>query len=194
MILITGCKQSPATHSLKASELHEVGKLELIEYRTEEIFVISPEGKSLKSIQTLAELDSYVTHFFGAGDRVGIYSFDNYSIAYIDLTQLSDKDIQYHSSTRSVHLTLPPIQIEPIGRSGEIRKLHERVTGLHRSITSEERRDMQNQASAQAIQALSPGTAIRKQLVEQAERKARAYFTGLLHARGYEEVIVTFRS
>lgn len=180
--------------TLVASELHEVGKLELVEYRTEEIFIISPKEQSLKSVKTLEELSNYLSDLLTIGDRVGVYSFENYSVAYIDLTQISDEDIDFDPSTKSIQLTLPPIQVEPIGRSGNIRKLHERVSGLQEGITSEERRQMQNEASALAIKALAPGTAKYRDLVAQAEQKARAFFTGMLHARGCEEVTITFKS
>lgn len=194
LLLMAACTKEEEMGAPVASELHEVGKLELVEYRTEEIFIISPKEQSLKSIMTLEELSNYLSDLLTIGDRVGVYSFENYSIAYIDLTQLRDDDIHFDSSTKSIQLTLPAIQIEPIGRSGNIRKLHERVSGLQGSIKSEERRQMQNEASQLAIKALAPGTPKHKELVEQAEQKARAFFTGMLHARGCKEVTITFKS
>lgn len=143
---------------------------------------------------TLEEISNYLNNLLTIGDRVGIYSFENFSIAYIDLAQFSDEDITLNPSRQSIHLHLPAIQVEPIGRSGKVRKLHERVTGMEQNITSEERRLMQNKASELAIKALAPGTQKHQDLVAQAEQKARAYFTGMLHSRGYSEVVISFKS
>lgn len=194
VLLLASCSEVQETSAPTLTELHEVGKLELIEYRTEEIFIISPKEQKLKLIMTLDEVSNYLDNLLTVGDRIGVYSFENFSIAYIDLSQLREEDIRYDGSRHAIGLTLPAIHIEPIGRSGEIRKLHERVSGLQSNISSEERRQMLNQASALAIKALAPGTPKHKDLVQQAERKARAYFTGMLHARGCKEVTITFRS
>lgn len=191
---LVACSKEAQTDAPIASVLHEVGKLELVEYRTEEIFIISPKDQSLKPIMTLEEMSNYISDLLTIGDRVGVYSFENYSVAYIDLTLLNPQEIHFDTSKKSIAITLPAIQIEPIGRSGNIRKLHERVSGLQKSITSEERKEMQDQASALAIKALAPGTSKYKELVMLAEKKARTYFTGMLHARGYKEVIIAFKS
>ena len=129
LLLASCCSEVQETSAPTLTELHEVGKLELIEYRTEEIFIISPKEQKLKLIMTLDEVSNYLDNLLTVGDRIGVYSFENFSIAYIDLSQLRDEDIRYDRFPSCHCSTLPAIQIEPIGRSGEIRKLHDRVSG-----------------------------------------------------------------
>lgn len=194
LLLVSSCDEEKQLSTHLTEELHEVGKLELIEYRTEEIFIISPKEQSLKPVMSLDEIANYLDSKLTVGDRIGVYSFENFSVAYIDLSQLRDEDITFDASNKSIRLVLPSVQVEPIGRSGSIRKLHERITGMQGSISSEERRLMQNQASKLAIEALAPGTPKHKDLVSKAEQKACAYFTGMLHARGCKEVTIIFKS
>lgn len=49
---------------------------------------------------------------------------------------------------------------------------------------------MQDKASRQAVQRLQPGSVRHTDMVQRAERQAEAYFTGILHARGYEYVTI----
>ena len=177
---------------IQPNELREVGKLELVEYRSEEIFVISSDQKSLESIRSFEEAANYLSSLFEIGDRIGIYSFDFYTIAYINLYNLQDSDLQYDQENKSIQLTLPPIEVEPIGRGGTLKLLHERVNGNKKSITSEERQNMQRQAVALAKQNLRPGTPKYQELVTKAQSKAQAYFTSILRARGYEEIEIRF--
>lgn len=116
VLLLASCSEVQETSAPTLTELHEVGKLELIEYRTEEIFIISPKEQKLKLIMTLDEVSNYLDNLLTVGDRIGVYSFENFSIAYIDLSQLRDEDIRYDASRHAIVLTLPAIQIEPIGR------------------------------------------------------------------------------
>lgn len=192
LTLLISCKSEEQHKFIQPKELQEVGKLELIEYRTEEIFVISSDQKSLESIQSLEDVGNYLSSLFEIGDRIGIYSFDFYSIAYINLYNLQDSDLQYDQESKSIQLTLPPIEIEPIGRGGTLKLLHERVNGNKKSITSEERQNMQRQAVSLAKQNLLPGTPKYQELLRKAQSKAQAYFTSILKSRGYEEIQIRF--
>ena len=192
LALLISCTSEEQHKFVQPKELQEVGKLELIEYRTEEIFVISSDQKRLKSIQSLEDVGNYLSSLFEIGDRIGIYSFDFYSIAYINLYDLHDSDLQYDQESKSIQLTLPEIEIEPIGRGGTLKLLHERVNGNKKSITSEERQNMQRQAVSLAKQNLLPGTPKYQELVSKAQSKAQAYFTSILRSRGYEEIHIRF--
>ena len=191
LTLLLSCKPEEGRKVIQPNELREVGKLELVEYRSEEIFVISSDQKSLESIRSLEEAADYLSSLFEIGDRIGIYSFDFYTIAYINLYNLQDSD-QYDQENKSIQLTLPPIEVEPIGRGGTLKLLHERVNGNKKSITSEERQNMQRQAVALAKQNIRPGTPKYQELVTKAQSKAQAYFTSILRARGYEEIEIRF--
>lgn len=192
LTLLFSCKPEEERKVIQPNELREVGKLELVEYRSEEIFVISSDQKSLESIRSLEEAADYLSSLFEIGDRIGIYSFDFYTIAYINLYDLQDSDLQYDQENKSIQLTLPPIEVEPIGRGGTLKLLHERVNGNKKSITSEERQNMQRQAVVLAKQNIRPGTPKYQELVTKAQSKAQAYFTSILRARGYEEIEIRF--
>lgn len=192
LTLLLSCKPEEGRKVIQPNELREVGKLELIEYRSEEIFVISSDQKSLESIRSLEEVADYLNSLFEIGDRIGIYSFDFYTIAYINLYNLQDSDLQYDQENKSIQLTLPPIEVEPIGRGGTLKLLHERVNGNKKSITSEERQNMQRQAVAHAKQNIRPGTPKYQELVTKAQSKAQAYFSSILRSRGYEEIEIRF--
>lgn len=192
LTLLLSCKPEEGRKVIQPNELREVGKLELIEYRSEEIFVISSDQKSLESIRSLEEVADYLNSLFEIGDRIGIYSFDFYTIAYINLYNLQDSDLQYDQENKSIQLTLPPIEVEPIGRGGTLKLLHERVNGNKKSITSEERQNMQRQAVAHAKQNIRPGTPKYQELVTKAQSKAQAYFSSILRSRGDEEIEIRF--
>lgn len=192
LLLLVSCSQEKAK-TIEIQELREVGKLELVEYRTEEVFVISGSGQTFATIRTLEEAGDYFVDLLRVGSRVGVYVFDNYSVAYIDLNDLSVEDVEFDQATGYVRLTLPSVQIEPIGRSGKLRVLHERVTGTKPMITNKERREMQNKASDLAKRRVAKGTAKHLELVQKAEVKAAAYFRGMLQARGYQNVTIEIR-
>lgn len=192
LTLLLSCKPEEGRKAIQPNELREVGKLELVEYRSEEIFVISSDQMSLESIRSFEEAADYLSSLFEIGDRIGIYSFDFYTIAYINLYNLQDSDLQYDQENKSIQLTLPPIEVEPIGRGGTLKLLHERVNGNKKSITSEERQNMQRQAVAHAKQNIRPGTPKYQELVTKAQSKAQAYFSSILRSRGYEEIEIRF--
>lgn len=175
------------------NSINQVGKLELVEQRSEEVILISGSGESLSTIGSLEDTMTYLDDLLRVGHRVGVYSFSHLAIAYIDLTDLSLDDVTIDSDDR-ITINLPTIHVEPIGRSGEIRLLHERVTGTKRPITAEERTKVQDEASRQARERLLPGTPNHTALVRQAQEQAIAYFTGLLRSRGYEDVTIHFNA
>lgn len=193
LCFFTACSSPTDDVLLEVDHLQSIGHLELIEYQTEELFMISSKDQKLRDIRSIEEANDFLTSILRAGDRIGIYSFVNYSIGFIDLSHFSpDKGAAYDGDTKHLTLTLPPVQIEPIGRSGTLRKLHERVTGLQREITPEERRKIQNQAVAHAQQRLAPGTTQYKELVRMAETKASVYLTSLFKSRGCATVTIKF--
>ena len=84
------------------------------------------------------------------------------------------------------------MEVKLAGRSPTLEVLHERVTGTKRPITSEERKKLQDEASRRTTARLHSGSATNDLLCRRGERQATAYFSGLLHARGYEMVHIAF--
>lgn len=191
--LLLGCSQEqvPGGEDL-LRDLNEVQKLDLLEVRTEETIIVSGSPYTLASIRSLDDAAHYVEELLRAGDRVGVYSFASYVGAYIDLRGLGPEDVRVDERQKSVALTLPPVQVEPLGRETTLTKLHERVTGTRKGISNEERTQLQNRASELLRKKVRPGEPLHTELVLRAQDKARAYYTGVLHARGYESVSVSF--
>lgn len=191
VLLLSACREkvSPEKHEGQILDsIREVGKLDLVEVSTEEIFVISGSGHTLYSVRTLEEVSEYLADLLRVGSRKGVYSFTNYSVAYMNLSELTVEDVTFEGGTAK--LVLPRVQVEPIGRSGTLRKLHERVSGNKSPISNKERTEMQNRASALAKKRLVPGSSAYESVVREAEEKAISFFTGFLHSRGYERVEV----
>ncbi len=194
LLALVGCK-SESSQDLPTllRDLGEVRKLDLVEMRTEETIIISGSPYTLATIRSLDDAVGYIDDLLRTGNRVGVYSFVSYVGAFVDLSSLAAADVRVDPSRHRVELTLPAVQVEPLGRGTTLEKLHERVTGTQKSITNEERTALQNKASELLRRRIEPGEPLYNELVVRGQNKARAYFVGMLHARGYDEVTVSFQ-
>ena len=188
LLSLFGCSDSPK-HNLPG-EIRKVAKLELAETEVERTFVI--RGKEWKDIGSIQEGLRNIGELLKPGERIGVYSFRNFAVAYIDLTQFRDEDIKVSEKERTVTLTLPAVRVESIGRSTTINVLHERVSGSKEPIKPEEKKALQDKASAEFLESIRPGEPLYEELADKAEKKAEAFFSGLLNASGYILVKVTF--
>lgn len=170
--------------------IRETGKLELLEVEEEETFVI--RGKEWEDIKTLEEGLNHIAELLKPGDRIGVYSFRSYAIAYIDLSDFRDEDLIRQGDSPSVSLRLPAIQIESIGRSTTVNVLHERVSGSKGKITPKEKKILQDKASMHFRKSVAPGGALHGEMVRKAQAKATAFFRGLLAQGGLRLEKVTF--
>lgn len=193
ILLLAGCSTEKLPDETELfHNLQEVRKLDLLEMRTEETIIISGSPYTLQSIRSLDDAMDYLDDLLRTGNRVGVYSFANYVGAFIDLGALDEQAVRVDVKRKEVSLTLPAVQVEPLGRGTTLTKLHERVTGTRKNITNEERTALQNKASELLRRRIAPGMPLYTDLVIRAQDKARAYYTGMLHARGYEVVTVSF--
>lgn len=191
LLLGVGCSSSSTgDKTLVMSAVRSVEQLELTEMELTETFVIRGSGTTFSGIRTPKEAADYVDNLLRPGERIGVYAFTHTALAFIDLSQLSDEDIRVEK--KSVHMTLPPVEVKLAGRSPTLEVLHERITGTKRPITAEERKRMQDEASRRTRARLQQGSPTYTLLQQRGEKQARAYYTGMLHARGYEEVRVDF--
>lgn len=125
------------------------------------------------------------TDWYKIGKRVAVYSFDIYLRASMDLEKIRPENIAVDEGSKEVSLTLPPIEVEIIGRSPEMRCEYENV-GIFRSHPgSKERADLKEKANADFIREFKGNPEYKRQLTETAERKARLYFESLGEAAGY---------
>lgn len=119
------------------------------------------------------------------GDRIGVYSYDTYLTAYIDLNKLNASDIEFDDATREVRIKLPAIETRFDGRDVGMREEHYRVTGLRSSISAKERAALKERMNSELKKEVENNTTYRETIIETAERKARHYFQQLFAANGY---------
>ena len=189
-LLLAGCGEGTPDEEVILGEIRSVQHFELTEMELTESFIIRGSGTTIEGIRSLSEAADYVDNLLRPGDRIGVYSFTHTAIAYLDLSRLSTDKVRVEG--KKVWLTLPPVEVKLAGRSPTLEVLHERVTGTKRPITSEERKKLQDEASQRTTARLRPGSATYDLLCRRGERQATAYFSGLLHARGYEMVHIAF--
>ena len=188
--LMTGGCASRAEERLTQS-IRNVARLELAEAETEQTFLI--RGKEWKDIKSIEEGIAGLGELLTPGERIGVYSFRSYAVAYIDLHELRDDEIRFERKTGRVRLTLPAVSVESIGRSSTLNVLHERVSGSKNPITPEEKRALQNRASSRFLAQLKPGEPLYEDLIRRAESKAAAFFDGLARTGGYAGADITFK-
>ena len=190
LLLLAGCGEGVPDDEAILGEIRSVQHFELTEMELTESFIIRGSGTTIDGIRSLSEAADYVDNLLRPGDRIGVYSFTHTAIAYIDLSRLRIDKVEVEG--KKVRLTLPPVEVKLAGRSPTLEVLHERVTGTKRPISSEERKALQDKASLRTAARLRPGSATYDMLRQRGERQATAYFSGLLHARGYEVVHIAF--
>lgn len=181
---------SGGEESRLSDTIRETGKLELIETEEEDTFVI--RGKEWKDIDSIEEGLRHLSELLKPGERIGVYSFRSYAVAYIDLTLFRDEDLTLSEDEKTATLTLPAVQVESIGRSTTINVLHERVSGSQTQITPEEKKALQDHASALFLSDLKPGAPLHDEMKRKGEEKAVAFFRGLLRANGFDRVQIAF--
>lgn len=136
------------------------------------------------SISKVGSLNS--TSWWKIGDRVGVYSYDTYLRAYIDLSELARDDLRWDDGRKRVRLMLPPVRTEFAGRDDGMREEHYRVSGLRSHIDAKERAEIKERMNSHLRDEVEKDSRFREILTEQAEKKARTYFEMLFKANGYE--------
>lgn len=124
------------------------------------------------------------------GKRIGVYSYDTYLTAYIDMSQLKESDISLDDKDMTARITLPDIQIEFDGRDMKMKTEYENVSGLRSRFSSKERALMKEKANTDLKKEVQENPVFRRILIESAKRKARAYFMTLLEAEGYRATVL----
>ncbi|MDO4335148.1 MAG: DUF4230 domain-containing protein [Bacteroidales bacterium] len=133
------------------------------------------------------------SQWYKIGKRIAVYSYDSYLEAFIDMSLLKPEDVVFDDATRTVRLTLPPVEVELAGRDMQMRKVYENIGVFRSDIDPKERAAVKEQANRSLKKELEADGGFRRQLEETARRKARKYFESLLESQGYTAV-VDFRS
>ncbi|MDE6860444.1 MAG: DUF4230 domain-containing protein [Duncaniella sp.] len=189
-VLVSGCARKDDSMQVY-SELKDVKTLTLAEMTLNKVGTI--DDMTWDKARGLSQSIGAIVNNFKAGKRIGVYSYNTYLQAYVELGELRDEDVEVDEGRRFVRLTLPPVRTRFLGRDVDIREEHLRVTGLRSSITPQERariKEVMNRALKAEVEGNS---ALKSRLEDEARTKAREFFTILLKNRGYESEI-TFRN
>lgn len=172
------------------SSLRDISKLQLAQMSIGKVGVISDPG--FEEASNLSEKAKALFDKMKIGKRIGVYSYDTYLSAYVDLSELREEDVVLDPAAKSITLTLPPVRIEYEGQDMTLKEEHYRVTGLRSSISPSERSQLKGQMASELKKEVKADPQIDKMLTETARRKAVQYFTLLLNDLGYENVNVNF--
>ena len=181
--MLFSCKEKEAPEMELVSRLQDVSRLELAQMTVGKVGMISDhkyeDAKTLEQ-KTRAMLDA-----MKIGNRIGVYSYDTYLTAYIDLSQLTADDISIDKKSNVAHVTLPPVQVMTDGREPQLHEVHYRVTGLRSSIKPDERARLKAQMAAEVKKEMDADEGSRQLLRDEARKKAEAWFSEILADWGY---------
>ena len=113
------------------------------------------------------------------GKRIGVYSYDTYVIAYVDLSKLRPEDVTVNREAGTVDIVLPRVEVEVDGREPQLHEMHYRVTGFRSRIRPEERAALKAQMAKEVKKELASSRQGVEKLRKSAEDKARAWVVGL---------------
>lgn len=183
ILSLPSCGESADPEGELLSRLQDVSRLELAQMTIGKVGIISDH--KYEDAKTLEEKTRAMLDAMKIGNRVGVYSYDTYLTAYIDLSKLGPDDITIDKKSNVAHLTLPPIEIETDGREPQLHEVHYRVTGLRSSIKPDERARLKSQMAAEVSKEVASNEGSRKILQEEAQRKGEAWFGEIIRSRGY---------
>lgn len=119
------------------------------------------------------------------GKRIGVYSYDTYLTAYIDLSELRPEDVEVDNEKMTARVTLPPVKVTVDGREPQLHEEHYRVTGLRSEITPAERAALKAQMSREVSKEINGNDKAMTALRTSAIAKADAWLSSLLENWGY---------
>lgn len=157
-------------------------------YRTEVLTEIRNQSRmifaSMSVTKTAVADDSKLW-----GKKIGLYSYDTYLRAFIDLSQLTDKDIEWDDEAKTVHVTLPPIRVEMSGRDMTLREDYTNIGLLRSSFDSRDRAKAKEIANRDFRKEFQRDATFRRILEDKARQKATSYFQSFFSKNGYTATI-----
>lgn len=185
VLAFVGCSPRKGDPTLNFyDELHSVSRLELGKMTVSKVGTITdPPPASAKGVLQKTEA---VFNSLKVGTRVGVYSYDTYFVAYIDLQRLQPGDITVDEELKKVYVSLPPIEVMTDGREVELHEEHSRVTGFRSAITPAERARLKSRMAAEVEREVAADATNRDRLKATAEAKAKKWIAEFIRQRGYE--------
>lgn len=186
ILLMGACKKEE--HNIDVAEsLRSVNRLDLASMSLGKVGMISdPDFSDSKGLAATAMA---MMNSMKVGTRIGVYSYDTYVTAFIDLSELQDDDISIDVKSKKIKLKLPPVKVSVDGRDPLLHEEHVRVTGLRSSITPGERASLKGKMAAEVGKEILNDPKIEESLKASAERKGREWISTLLSDWGYEASI-----
>ena len=185
------CKEKENPEVEMVSRLRDVSRLELARMTVGKVGMISDH--KYEDAKTLEQKTVAMLNAMKIGNRIGVYSYDTYLTAYIDLSELSADDISIDLKSNVAHVALPPVKIITDGREPQLHEVHYRVTGLRSSIRPDERARLKSQMAAEVRKETAVSDGTMEVLRDEARRKAAAWFGEIVGSWGYTPDI-TFRN
>lgn len=191
LLPLVACGENEERQMDVAERLQDVSRLELARMTVGKVGMISdPSYADAKSFLDKAEA---AFNQMKVGTRIGVYSYDTYLTAYVDLSELRQEDVTVDEENKTVEILLPAVRVTTDGREPQLHEEHYRVTGLRSSITPAERARLKARMAAEVKKEMSANTIATASLRKSAEEKAKVWLTNLLEDWGYDAT-VSFRS
>ncbi len=186
-IVFSACGKQVDSRPDLTNRLQDVGRLELSKMTVGKVGMIS--DPTYDHARTLSEKAEAIFSNMKVGTRIGVYSYDTYILAYIDLSQIRPEDVEIDEENSIARITLPPVEIMTDGREPQLHEVHSRVTGLRSSIRPEERAKLKAKMAAEVKKEVAANKQAIGEMKKAAEEKGRVWLTNLLRNSGYEATI-----
>lgn len=162
--------------------LQEVNRLELAKMTVGKVGMIAdPEWDDMNTLEGKARV---LLNSVKVGKRIGVYSYDTYVTAYIDLSKLRREDVVVDREAGTVDILLPRVEVTVEGRDPLLHEEHYRVTGLRSQIRPRERAELKAQMAREVNREIAASRKDTEALRRSAEQKARVWISGLAQDMG----------
>lgn len=187
--LMSGCKKEEAPVEREepvdyCALIRSADKLVLSEMTINKMG--SVEDMKLEDAKGKQQTWAAILNWFKIGTRKGVYSYNTYLRAYIDLSELEPSDVEIDTVSKVMHIRLPEIRTEYVGRDVSLNEDHYRVTGLRSQIDPQERARVKEAMNESLRREVEERSGFKERLKSSARGKAVAYFTAFASDNGFE--------
>lgn len=178
MVAFISCNRHEEKVELDVYEnLREVNRLELARMTVGKVGMVSdPEWKDVNTIEGKVQV---LLNSVKVGKRIGVYTYDTYVTAYVDLTKLRPEDIVVDREAGTVDILLPPVEVMVDGREPQLHEMHYRVTGFRSRIRPDERAALKAQMAKEVNKELAASRKGMDALRKNAQEKARTWVVSM---------------
>ena len=187
LTILAGCRHEEERHDY-VSEFRSVDKLVLAQMTVSKMATV--DDISLDDAVGMKQTTQALIDKFKIGSRKAAFSYDTYLRAYIDLSQLADRDVTVDHDNRHISIALPPVEVEYAGRDATVREDHYRVTGLRSEIDQKERARIKEMMNTALKTEVETNPEFTRRLEQQARLNAKTYFESLAGRDGYSVSVI----